>query len=127
MRSGRRPAGRRLSRRRHAGPVARYGAPAAFLLAATVAVLLIHSGLGGRTTPVGPATTAATTTASTTTGGAAKPKPKPRPAGRFYVIQRGETFSIVAARFKTTVQRLEGLNPGVSSNALRVGQRIRVG
>ena len=111
--------------------LARYAAPAVFLLGVTIAVLLIRSGLGGgggtRQTTLGPVTrpttvqvtpTGGTTTASTsstTTAGA-----------QFYTVRRGDTFGAIAAAEGTTVAELERLNPGVSSNALRVGQRIRV-
>jgi LysM repeat protein len=120
VRSGRRPAGRR----RRAGPVAHYGAPAAFLLAATVAILLIHAALGGKTTPGRVATTVRSTPVATTTR-TTKPKPT-KPAASYYVIQRGDTFGAVAAKFHVSVGRIQALNPGVSSNSLRVGQRIRV-
>jgi LysM repeat protein len=112
------------SRRR----LARYAAPAAFLLGVTIAVLLVRSGLGGsggtpqptlgpvtRPTTVQVAPTTATTAATTTTAG-----------GQFYTVRRGDTFGAIAAAEGTTVAELERLNPGVSSNALQVGQRIRV-
>lgn len=115
------------SRRR----LARYAAPAVFLLGVTIAVLLIRSGLGGSggtpqptlgpvthpsTVQVAP-TTAPTTvsTGSTTTAG-----------GQFYTVRRGDTFGAIAAAEGTTVAELERLNPGVSSNSLQVGQKIRV-
>jgi len=128
VRSGRRPAGRPRRRLRKAGPVARYGAPAGFLLAATVAILLIHSALGGKTVPA-PATTTRPVPAATTTAASAKPKrkPKPKPAVRYHVVQSGEGFGSIAAAEHTTVAQIEALNPGVSSNALHVGQKIRVG
>jgi LysM repeat protein len=128
VRSGRRPAGRprRLRRPRKAGPVAHYGAPAAFLLAATVAILLIHSALGGKTVP-SPATTAPPRPSATTTAVAAKPKSRPKPAARYHVVRSGEGFAAIAAAEHTTVAQIQALNPGVSSNALHVGQRIRVG
>ena len=126
MRSGRRPAGRPRRRLRKAGPVARYGAPAGFLLAATVAILLIHSALGGKTVPA-PATTTRPRPAATTTATSVKPKRKPKPAARYHVVQSGEGFGSIAAAEHTTVAQIEALNPGVSSNALHVGQKIRVG
>jgi hypothetical protein len=113
-------------RRRRAGPLAHYGAPAAFLLAATVAILLIHAGLGGRTTPA-PGTIARSTPVAPTTTAATPRKRTPKPSARYYVIEGGDSFGVVAAKLHTTVQQLEALNPGVSSNALHVGQRIRVG
>ncbi len=118
-------------------PLARYVAPAAFLLGVTVAVLLIHSALGGkgggapRATTLGPVTHASTarvpppaTTAAltTTTTGAGTSV-----AGAEYAtVQTGDTFGSIAARHGTTVTQLEALNPGVSSNALQVGQQIRI-
>jgi LysM repeat protein len=126
VRSGRRPAGRpRLRRPRKAGPVARYGAPAGFLLAATVAILLIHSALGGKTVPAPPRSEPPPTT--TVVRAKPTPKPRPRPAGRFHVVQSGEGFAAIAAAEHTTVAQIERLNPGVSSSSLHVGQKIRVG
>jgi LysM repeat protein len=101
----------------------------AFLAAVTIAVLLIRSGLGS-----GPATPAATTiatsgrpsTASTTPHKHHKKKKRHATAARFYVVQSGDTFGSIASANGTTVARLEQLNPGVSTNALAVGQRIRV-
>ena len=106
--------------------VARYAAPAAFLVAITILVLLVREGLtsGGspsvRTLPVSTAAapTLPVTTALVTT--------LQKPAKRFYAIQRGDTFSIVARKFNTTVEALQALNPGVSSSALTIGQQIRV-
>jgi len=119
-------------------PLARYVAPAAFLLGVTVAVLLIHSALGGKgggrqlTTTLGPVTHASTArvphktrtitqaTTSTTAAGTSV-------AGAEYTtVQRGDTFGSIASRSGTTVAALEALNPGVSSTSLQVGEQIRV-
>ena len=104
---------------------ARFAAPAAFLLAVTIAVLLVRSALnsddGGRTQTTAPTTTAATTRATTTRAARAR-----APARRFYRIQSGDTFGTVAEKFDTTVEALQALNPGVESNSLTIGQRIRV-
>ena len=98
----------------------RYGAPAAFLLAVTVAVLLVRSGLQSDASP---ATTAVRTqTVSTTT----PKKPVPVKRRRFYRLRSGETLSDVAIKFNTTVAQLLVLNPGVKPTNLTVGQRIRV-
>jgi LysM repeat protein len=109
--------------------VARYTAPAAFLLLVTVLVWLIHAGLSGgkASTPTSPAvpvsTAAATTSASTTTPAASPPT---TPKKQFYVIESGDTFGVVAAKFNTTVEALQALNPDASSNSLTIGQKIRV-
>ena len=105
----------------------RYAAPVAFLLAATVAVVLVRSALHTGVAPAPtPATTAhvARTTAPTTTS---KPTATTTPASRFYVVQAGDTFSTIAAKSGTTVATIERLNPGVASTSLHIGQKIRVG
>jgi len=99
--------------------VRRYAAPAASLLAVTAAVLAVHYGIQKRpqpapvphTTPTLPAHPRAKRTAAFTS---------------FYVVQRGDSFSSIAVKTKTSVARLEQLNPKASPTALRVGQRIRV-
>jgi LysM repeat protein len=96
----------------------RYGAPAAFLAAVTIAVLLIRAGLETKSGP--PPTTVATTTTTDTTTAAGPRRP------RFYRLRAGETISDVAVRFDTTVDALLALNPGIEPTALTVGQRIRV-
>jgi len=110
-------------RRRKPGPgLAHYAAPVAFLAGVTIAVLLVHSALdrhtGTTTTPVTTAATASTTTTTT--------KPAKRPGRRFYVVQSGDSFGTIAAKEGISVAQLEALNPGVSSNALRVGQKLRL-
>jgi LysM repeat protein len=111
----------------------RYGAPAAFLLAVTVAVLLVKSGLdnGSQDQPVaGPTTTArTTTTAPTTTIRLTDSTPATTaPANaQYYVIQSGDTLGSIAANYNTTVDQLLTLNPAVDPSALQPGQRIRVG
>jgi LysM repeat protein len=98
----------------------RYGAPAAFLLAVTIAVLLVRAGLRS---DAAPAPTVPTTATVPTTSTAAEPTPQRR---RFYRLRSGETLSDVAIRFDTTVDQLVLLNPGIEPTNLDVGQRIRV-
>jgi peptidoglycan DL-endopeptidase LytF len=96
----------------------RYGAPIAFLLAVTIAVLLVRSGLQADSTAVTGTTTVTTVTTH--------PRPVPRRQRRFYKLRAGQTLSDVALRYDTTVDALLVLNPRVDPNALRVGQRIRI-
>jgi LysM repeat protein len=105
--------------------LARYAAPAAFLVAATVAILLVRAGLenGDVTNP--PATTAATTTQATTEPGTTVTTTSTAGA-EFYVIQAGDTLAVIADEHDTTVEQLLVLNPDVDPVALTVGQRIRV-
>jgi LysM repeat protein len=117
--------------------LAHYGAPAAFLLAVTILAILIHSALGGGSTPdrttttLGPVTRPSTakvptqktrtiTNANTATGGATVS------GAQYTTVQTGDTFGSIATRNSTSVTELEALNPGVSSNSLQVGQQIRI-
>lgn len=105
------------------GQAKRYGAPAAFLAAVTIAVLLVRAGLRTDTSPetTTPATTRITPTTGTTRTGTTTVRRR-----RFYRLRLGETLSDVAIRFDTTVEQLLALNPGIEPNSLEVGQRIRV-
>lgn len=114
------------NRSRKARPhVARYAAPVAFLLGVTIAVLLIRSALGGSggntTTTGGPVTHPSSTVATTTKRGSST-----APHTRFYAVQRGDTFGSISAKTGTSIADLARLNPGVSSNTLQVGQKLRV-
>jgi LysM repeat protein len=114
--------------------LAHYGAPVAFLLAATILAILIHSALGGGSTPNGPTTTLGPVTRPST---AKVPTQKTRTitnahtsttvvGAQYATVQTGDTFFSIATRNNTSVAQLEALNPGVSSNSLQVGQRVRV-
>jgi LysM repeat protein len=104
---------------------ARYGAPAAFLAGVTIAVLLVHSALNhsSTTTTATVATTAQAHGHTTTT----KKSKRKKAVKRFYTVESGDTYGTIASKVGISVDRLQSLNPGVSSNALRVGQKLRVG
>lgn len=110
--------------------LARYAAPAAFLLAATIAVLLVRSALTNGddvVTPPGATTTAQTTTAAENPNGTGTGKTTTDAAGaEFYEIQPGDTLAVVADQHDTTVEQLMVLNPDVDPVALTIGQRLRV-
>jgi LysM repeat protein len=111
----------------------RFGAPAAFLVAVTIAVLLVKAGLdSSRSQPdtVATPTTTATATIQTTTtklvltGTAATTT---APDAQYYEVQSGDTLGAIADKYGTTVDELLALNPGVDPAALHPGDRIRVG
>ena len=110
--------------------VARYAAPAAFLVAATVAILIVRSGLENGETSTLPATTVATTTAPQTTAPgttSTTSTTSTNAAGaEFYEIESGDTLAVIADAHDTTVEQLLVLNPELDPVALTVGQRIRV-
>jgi LysM repeat protein len=47
-------------------------------------------------------------------------------SGRLYTVAVGDTFGSISAKTGVPIAQLEQLNPGVSSNALQVGQKLRV-
>ena len=113
--------------------LARWAAPAAFLAALTIAVLLVRSGLqGGATTTAPTVTQAATTAAARTTKRprhattTAKTTSTTSATAVYYTVQSGDTFGGIASRYGTSVQELEALNPGTSPTSLTIGQKIRV-
>jgi LysM repeat protein len=108
--------------------LARYAAPAAFLLAATIAVLLVRAALtddGAATTPPAATTTLPTTTANPADTGTGTTTTNTAGA-EYYKIKAGDTLAVVAEQYGTTVEQLMVLNPDVDPVALTIGQRIRV-
>ena len=99
--------------RRHAR-LARYAAPAAFLLAATIAILLVRAGLSnerddaddadGRRRP-------RSRTPTGTTTGDRDDRPTVPAGAEFYEIEPGDTLAVIADQYDTTVEQLLVLNP----------------
>jgi LysM repeat protein len=119
--------------------VTHYGAPAAFLAAVTIAVILIKAGLNGgsgSTTTIGALPTTSTAAKTTTTtklvltapqaGTTSTATDTTTPGAQYYVVQSGDTLGSMAEKYSTTVDELMTLNPGIDPTALNIGQRIRV-
>jgi hypothetical protein len=87
----------------------RWAAPIVFLAVITVAALVIRAGFEHGTPHAG---TPATTLTS-----------KQKRHSHGHRRQRLRTYTV---KTRTTVARLERLNPGINPTALRVGERIRV-
>ena len=85
----------------------RWVAPAAFLAAVTVAVVLVRAGLesGG----------ASTTTVATTVL-----------VKRYYRVHAGDTFAVIARKAGVSVKTIERLNPKVKATSLHIGERLRI-
>ena len=104
----------------------RYAGPVAFLLAVTVAVLLIRNGLergstgSSLSTPVTTLMTsvAAPTTTVTTT--------KAKPRRRYWIVKAGDTFQVISAKTGVPVTTIEQLNPTVKSTSLFIGEKLRI-
>jgi LysM repeat protein len=104
----------------------RYVAPAAFLLAATIAVVLIRSGVeaGGSRHPTtvggapAPRKHVVATTSATTT--------KASPKKRFWIVGAGDTFAVISSKSGVPVATIVRLNPKAHSTSLFIGERIRL-
>jgi hypothetical protein len=108
----------------------RYVAPAAFLLTATVAVVLIRAGLeSGERRGGTPARTARAaspghvTTKTTTTARSTRKRSRAR---RFWTVQPGDTFGVISSKTGVSVATIVRLNPKASSTSLFVGEKLRV-
>ena len=57
---------------------------------------------------------------------AARPAPPPPSVGPHYeyVVEPGQTLSLIAKGFDTTVAKILAANPGLKANSLRVGQKL---
>ena len=117
----------------------RYGAPAAFLAAVTIAAILVKAGLNGSsstTVAITSSSTARTTSAATTTTKLVLPAPPgsttttttetTTPGAEYYVVVSGDTLGSIAQKYNTTVDELTTLNLGIDPTALTVGQKIRI-
>jgi Tfp pilus assembly protein FimV len=90
-----------------------YAAPAAFLLAATVAILVARGLLHHE--------------------GASPAAPPPRHAAKphaaarkLYTVRAGDTLAAIAAKTHVPLARIQLLNPGLQPTALFIGQKIRL-
>jgi LysM repeat protein len=110
----------------------RYVAPAAFLLAVTIAVVLVRAGLehGGGSTKTAPTTTAVTAPPGRTRTTTVKVKTKNHKTRLrrevVWVVKAGDTFGVISAATGVPVRTIERLNPKASSTSLFIGQKIRI-
>ncbi|HZQ81237.1 MAG TPA: LysM domain-containing protein [Gaiellaceae bacterium] len=105
----------------------RYIAPVAFLLAVTIAVVLIRSGMesgGGSSASPPPRTSRPPTLASvSTTTTASKPHTT---AKRYWTVKAGDTFGVISSETGVPAATIEQLNPTVKSTSLFIGEKIRI-
>ena len=103
----------------------RYVGPAAFLLAVTIAVVLIRSGMNAGSNSAGRTGSLPSPVHRrvTTTGG--RPH-KPSPARKFWTVQAGDTFSVISTKTGVPVATIARLNPKASSTSLHIGEKVRI-
>ena len=101
--------------------VARIAAPAVFLVAVLILVMMLfQSGVigGGSEVAVSPSPKA-----SATKGGKKATTAK---GTKVYVVKTGDTLSGIAVKFDTTTSALEDLNPNLRGSTLGAGVKIKV-
>ena len=54
------------------------------------------------------------------------PTPAPTTSGRTHVVGRGDTYYSIAREYKTTMNAIKEVNPGVDPTKLQLGQKINV-
>lgn len=97
----------------------RYAAPAAFLLAVTIAVVLVRSGLEH----------GSTTGRTTTTTGRIPPSPQISTTANkreYWRVRAGDTFGVISTKTGVPVARIQRLNPKVTSTSLFIGEKVRI-
>jgi LysM repeat protein len=104
----------------------RYAAPAAFLLAVTVAVVLIRAGMNSGSGSPGTTTLAQTSTHKTVAVATTTTIAKKTTAKRYWTVQAGDTFGSIASQSGVPVATIEQLNPTVKSTSLFIGEKLRL-
>jgi hypothetical protein len=95
-----------------------YAAPAALLLAVTVAVALARPALRHGHPAKSPPPPRHHV--------AAKHRPPPQRVRRVYVVRAGDTLVSIAARTHVPLPELQRLNPNVAPTALHIGDRLNL-
>jgi LysM repeat protein len=105
----------------------RYAAPAAFLLAATVAIVLVRSGIhaGGDSRPQASAIPTVTRKQVSTTTTRRRTATTKR-SQAFWTVQAGDTFGVISTKSGVPVATIVRLNPKASSTSLFIGEKIRL-
>ena len=78
------------------------------------------------TPPAPPPAPAPVHTAAPARAPVATPPPPPAEIGPHYeyIVEKGQTLSLIADGFRTTVPKILAANPGLKPNLLRVGQKL---
>ena len=99
-------------------------APAAFLLAATIAVALARPGFHRDAPPAQVKTKQPP--AAHVEPAAKRAQTAKQAAGQVYTVRAGDTLGTIAARHHLTVAKLRELNPQAEPTSLFIGQQIRL-
>ena len=95
---------------------ARYLAPIALAAAITATYVVVHAGLGAKSSS---SHSQVVLPRQTTTR-------KPVRHASVYTVRSGDTLSQISVKTGVSVPTLEALNPGINPNALQTGQRLKL-
>lgn len=93
-----------------------YAGPAAFLLAATIAVAVIRAEVHGNSHASAPLTPAAHPARAV----------RRHPPHKLYVVRAGDTIAAISVKTHVPQSRILVLNPKVSPTALFIGEKLRL-
>jgi LysM repeat protein len=110
-------------RKRQRRSPARFLAPLALLAVIAGIYLVVHNALDRTSHPGHPSRTVSQPTQSSSTPAPAHTHTAATTV-RYYIVRPGDDFEVIAARTGVSLKTIETLNPGVSSTALHVGQRL---
>ncbi len=91
---------------------ARFVAPIALALVAVVVIVVVTSSLSGG--------------GEEAKHGAKQEKSTKGSGDKFYIVQPGDSFSVIAEKEGTTEEHLEQLNPDLDPQTLNPGQQVRL-
>jgi LysM repeat protein len=99
-----------MESKRH--PVTRFLAPIALVLAAVVVIVVVTSSISGG--------------GEESKHGAKQEKSAEGPGDKYYIVQPGDSFSVIAEKEGTTEEALQQLNPDLDPQTLNPGQQVRL-
>jgi len=103
-----------------------YAAPAAFLLAATIAVVLVRAGFEKGHSASPPTVGGSSASEQAVSGTTGTPPTTRRGTGKFWVVKAGDTFAVISTATGVSITRIQKLNPRLSSTSLYIGERVRI-
>ena len=101
---------------------ARYLAPVLLIAVIAGTYVIVHNGIN-RINHTNPTVSSSSTTTTRPHLTRAQRKYE---RNRFYVVQSGDTLTIIASKTGVSVAKLQALNRRINPNSLQVGQRIRL-
>jgi LysM repeat protein len=101
---------------------ARYLAPVLLIAVIAGTYVVVHNGIN----KINHASTTASSSRTTATRPHLTRAQRKYSRDKFYVVQPGDTLTVIASKTGVGIARLEALNRQINPNSLQLGQRIRL-